>query len=183
MTTTTTTELTFHGILSSTATRPLVDETLVGQGTITRRFILPIGGIISSLYVRSIEGQLDINMYTFSGDGSDASAKLKVLSYDSIIKPSGELLLKEAGSLLSNIEIEISYSGTVDLLLFVRPRNVPSMLKEQLVAITGEGAGNTAEVDENNRLRIYDERVGNKVDGLQDTLNEILMHLEIMTGN
>lgn len=81
-------------------------------------FTLDAESILLGLYVSSISGTLDINVYTSHGDSFDK--KFLTASFPTISAASGSLVLKKAATVMGTVLIEATWSDAVTFELRAR---------------------------------------------------------------
>lgn len=107
-----------HFLIQRGVTRPLIDDTFIGSGTITRLCTNVTSSALMSVYVRSITGSVTIKAYTAATGGREE--ELEVITFPVLTSSSTELLLKRAALCLSFLRIEVAYTDTVDIFVGIQ---------------------------------------------------------------
>lgn len=114
----------------------ILRESATAAGTGIRQFSTDADSVLFSIYVTSITGTIDVTIKTFSEDGKE----LVVGTFPTISAVTSALVLKKVGDFLSNLKIEVTYTGAVDY--EVRARGLFS--GESSVKIVGSDAATTS---------------------------------------
>jgi hypothetical protein len=105
------------GLIPPGKTKKLIEETLTSAGTTEVHFSIDADSFLSSLFVESTSGDLDIEFFTFTEDGQEVS----LFSFPTISAPTADLLLRRAGVSMSNVKAVITYTDAVSYRLDVKP--------------------------------------------------------------
>lgn len=88
-------------------THTLLSEEATAAGTQVRTFSTDADSLLASLYVTSVSGTLDVVIYTYTEDGKEVEA----IRFPTITGPTSELLLRKAAAIVSNLRLEVTYTG------------------------------------------------------------------------
>lgn len=88
-------------------THTLVSETTPGAGTTEKTFSTDADSLLASLYVTSVTGTLDVVLYTYTEDGKEVEA----IRFPQITGPTSELLIRKAAAIVSNMRLQVTYTG------------------------------------------------------------------------
>jgi hypothetical protein len=118
-----------HHILSRGITRPVIEGTLTDTSPIKRYFILPTPTFAIGLFIASISGgTVSIKAYTYDGD-NEAEDK-EVIDLGSYSTATSDVVITKSTRCLSRVRVEVTYTGTVDMRLMIRPLEADSTRDE-----------------------------------------------------
>lgn len=129
------------GRISQGHTHTILNEAVTEAGQSVKRFITETDSILVSLFVESIAGDLDVVVTTFD----DAGQELDVITFPTQSAPTVNLLLRKAGTTLSNVKVTTTYSDAVTYRVTVRA--ITSGSGDVSVKIAGADSATASQVD------------------------------------
>jgi len=83
---------------------------LTGSGTVSYSAVCQTDTILTSVYVTAITGTLKVKVFTFSQEG-----ELEITDFALISAITPDLVIKQASATLSNIRVEVTYTGDCEV--------------------------------------------------------------------
>lgn len=120
-------------------TYTVMDEAPSAAGSITREFSIEADSVLVSLYVESISGDIDVQVYTLTEQGKE----LEVITFPTISSPTTELLLEKAAAVMSRIKIVATFTAAT--VFEIRAKGISA--GETSVRILGSAQGKTSQID------------------------------------
>lgn len=111
----------------------VMDQNVIGSGTVTEIFSIDAESVLLSLYVGTVTADLTVKAYTEGKDGQ----LVEVIAFPVITAPTTGLLLKKAASVLQRIKVVATYTG--DCEFNIRARGVGA--EASSVKILGQNSG------------------------------------------
>jgi hypothetical protein len=125
-------------IIAEGQTISIYRGTLVGSGTISYSAVCQTDTILTSVYVASLSGTVKVKVFTFSQEG-----ELEITDFALISAPTPDLVIKQASATLSNIRLELTYTGDCDVDIAMKGISGGSSGSMQII---GPTTGNTSTV-------------------------------------